>query len=95
VTCNLEEREYRVYGYKGKQVRDNIHAEDVARFIFEFFSSPRVAEVYNIGGGKANSCSIIEAFALIAAHTGKRNAIRTSTTRAQAITSVITVTCGR
>jgi CDP-paratose 2-epimerase len=48
-----------------------MHAEDVARFIFEFCSSPRVAEVYNIGGGKANSCSIIEAFALIAAHTGK------------------------
>src|SRR5262245_53389846 len=71
VTCNLEEREYRVYGYKGKQVRDNIHAEDVARFIFEFFSNPRAAEVYNIGGGKANSCSILEAFALIADHTGK------------------------
>ena len=71
VTCNLEEREYRVYGYKGKQVRDNIHAEDVARFVFEFVSRPRVAEVYNIGGGKANSCSIVEAFELIAAHTGK------------------------
>ena len=71
VTCNLEEREYRVYGYKGKQVRDNIHAEDVARIIFEFFRSPRVAEVYNLGGGKANSCSILEAFELTAAHTGK------------------------
>ena len=71
VACNLEEREYRIYGYKGKQVRDNIHAEDVARFIFEFVSSPRVAEVYNIGGGKANSCSILEAFDLVAAHTGK------------------------
>jgi CDP-paratose 2-epimerase len=71
VTCNLEEREYTVYGYKGKQVRDNIHAEDVARFIFEFVNSPRVAEVYNIGGGKANSCSILEAFELTAAHTGK------------------------
>jgi CDP-paratose 2-epimerase len=52
-------------------VRDNIHAVDVARFVFEFFCSPRVAEVYNLGGGKANSCSILEAFELIAAHTGK------------------------
>lgn len=71
VMCNLEGLEYRVYGYKGKQVRDNIHAGDVARFIFEFCSNPRVAEVYNLGGGKANSCSILEAFALTAAHTGK------------------------
>jgi CDP-paratose 2-epimerase len=64
VKCNLEEREYRVFGYKGKQVRDNIHAEDVARFMFAFFQAPRVAEVYNLGGGKDNSCSILEAFAL-------------------------------
>ena len=76
VTCNLEEREYRIYGYKGKQVRDNIHAEDVARFVFEFASSPRVGEVYNIGGGKVNSCSILEALALIAGHTGKAQRYR-------------------
>jgi CDP-paratose 2-epimerase len=62
VKCNLEGREYKVYGYKGKQVRDNIHAEDVARFMFEFWKAPRSAEVYNLGGGKANSCSILEAF---------------------------------
>lgn len=62
VKCNLEGREYRVFGYKGKQVRDNIHSEDVARFMWEFVQSPRVAEVYNLGGGKANSCSILEAF---------------------------------
>lgn len=62
VKCNLEGREYRVFGYKGKQVRDNIHSEDVARFIHAFVETPRVAEVYNIGGGKANSCSILEAF---------------------------------
>jgi CDP-paratose 2-epimerase len=64
VKCNLEEREYRVFGYKGKQVRDNIHSEDVARFMYAFFQAPRVAEVYNLGGGKDNSCSILEAFAL-------------------------------
>jgi CDP-paratose 2-epimerase len=62
VKCNLEGREYRVFGYKGKQVRDNIHSLDVARFMAAFIKAPRVAEVYNLGGGKANSCSILEAF---------------------------------
>jgi CDP-paratose 2-epimerase len=71
VKCNLEGREYKVYGYKGKQVRDNIHSEDVARFLFEFAQAPRVAEVYNLGGGRGNSCSILEAFARVEAITGK------------------------
>jgi CDP-paratose 2-epimerase len=62
VRCNVEGREYTIFGYKGKQVRDNIHAFDVARFIEEFIKAPRVAEVYNLGGGKGNSCSILEAF---------------------------------
>ncbi len=62
VKCNLEGREYRVFGYKGKQVRDNIHSLDVARFMAAFVDAPRVGEVYNLGGGKANSCSILEAF---------------------------------
>jgi CDP-paratose 2-epimerase len=62
VKCNLEGKEYKVFGYKGKQVRDNIHSFDVVRFIHMFIEAPRVAEVYNIGGGKANSCSILEAF---------------------------------
>ncbi len=70
VKCNLERREYRVFGYKGKQVRDNIHSEDVARFIHAFVDAPRVAEVYNLGGGKANSCSILEAFALAESFSG-------------------------
>ena len=70
--CNLEGREYKVYGYKGKQVRDNIHSEDVASFMYEFWKSPRVAEVYNLGGGKANSCSILEAFRMTADVTGKK-----------------------
>jgi CDP-paratose 2-epimerase len=69
--CNIEGREYKVYGYKGKQVRDNIHSEDVARFIFEFWNAPRAAEVYNIGGGKKNACSILEAFDRIGAITGR------------------------
>jgi CDP-paratose 2-epimerase len=72
VRCNVEGREYRVLGYKGKQVRDNIHAHDVAAFIHAFSKSPRVGEVYNIGGGKSNSCSIVEAFELVASLTGRR-----------------------
>lgn len=71
VKCNLEGREYRVFGYKGKQVRDNIHSHDVARFIEEFINAPRVAEVYNIGGGRANSCSILEAFAIAGKFSGQ------------------------
>ena len=62
IKCNLTGREYNVYGYKGKQVRDNIHSLDVARFIAAFVANPRAGEVYNIGGGRANSCSILEAF---------------------------------
>jgi CDP-paratose 2-epimerase len=71
VKCNLEGREYKVYGYKGKQVRDNIHSEDVARFIAAFCAKPRVAEVYNLGGGRGNSCSILEAFEMVKRVTGK------------------------
>lgn len=62
IKCNVEGREYKVYGYKGKQVRDNIHSEDVAAFMYAFSQAPRVAEVYNLGGGKSNSCSVLEAF---------------------------------
>jgi CDP-paratose 2-epimerase len=71
VKCNLEGRRYTVFGYRGKQVRDNIHATDVAAFIARFIATPRPAAVYNIGGGKENSCSILEAFELVAARTGK------------------------
>ena len=72
VKCNLEEHKYTVYGYKGKQVRDNIHSHDVARFIEEFINSPRNGEVYNLGGGKSNSCSVLEAFDITEQITGKK-----------------------
>ncbi|MFA5057813.1 MAG: NAD-dependent epimerase/dehydratase family protein, partial [Opitutaceae bacterium] len=71
VKCNLEGRAYRIFGYKGKQVRDNIHALDVARFMAAFVAAPRAGEVYNLGGGKANSCSILEAFKLTEHFTGR------------------------
>jgi CDP-paratose 2-epimerase len=71
VKCNLENRTYKIYGYKGKQVRDNIHSYDVARFIEVFIQAPRCGEVYNLGGGKENTCSILEAFDIVASLTGK------------------------
>jgi CDP-paratose 2-epimerase len=71
VKCNLEAREYKIFGYQGKQVRDNIHSHDVARFIEEFIKSPRKGEVYNIGGGRDNSCSILEAFKIAESFSGK------------------------
>jgi len=71
VKVNVEGGVYHIYGYKGKQVRDNIHALDVARFIAAFAENPRSAEVYNIGGGRANSCSILEAFEMVAQITGR------------------------
>jgi len=76
VKCNLEGREYTIFGYQGKQVRDNIHSEDVARFIHAFYHSPRCGEVYNLGGGKANSCSILEAFSQVEEFSGKKQIYR-------------------
>jgi len=72
IKCNLEEKPYTIFGYKGKQVRDNIHSFDVARFIEEFIKNPRTAEVYNLGGGKENTISILEAFNLISSISGKQ-----------------------
>ena len=60
-----------MFGYKGKQVRDNIHSHDVACFIEAFLEAPRTAEIYNLGGGRDNSCSILEAFKLVESHSGK------------------------
>jgi CDP-paratose 2-epimerase len=63
---------YTVYGYKGKQVRDNIHSQDVVRAIEEFIANPRPGEVYNMGGGRANSISVLEAIARIEQITGRK-----------------------
>ena len=58
-----EGRPYRVFGYKGKQVRDNIHSNDVCSFFHAFQQNPRISAVYNIGGGRENSISMLEAIA--------------------------------
>jgi CDP-paratose 2-epimerase len=72
IKVNLEGGVYRIFGYKGKQVRDNIHSFDVARAIEEITKAAPCGEVYNIGGARANSCSILEAFQLVESLTGKK-----------------------
>jgi CDP-paratose 2-epimerase len=67
-----EGRVYRLYGYKGKQVRDNIHAHDVCTAILAFFESPRSGAVYNLGGGRANSVSVLEAITRFESIVGRR-----------------------
>jgi CDP-paratose 2-epimerase len=72
VKMQIEGRPYRIYGYKGKQVRDNIHSYDVARLIEAIYENPRCGAVYNLGGGRANSCSILEAFETVTQLTGRK-----------------------
>ena len=71
VKCNVQGLEYRVFGYKGNQVRDNIHCRDVAAFVHAFAEHPRCGEIYNLGGGKGNSCSVLEAFAISERYSGR------------------------
>lgn len=71
IKCNLIGKKYIIFGYKGKQVRDNIHSVDVASFIEKYIENPRAGEVYNIGGGKNNTCSILEAFEMISSLSGR------------------------
>ena len=52
---------YTIFGYKGKQVRDNIHSSDLIHAFYEFFRAPRKGEIYNIGGGRFSNCSMLEA----------------------------------
>ena len=62
--CTITGTEYRIQGYKGKQVRDNIHSHDLVRAFFHFYEAPRAAAVYNIGGSRHCECSIVEAISL-------------------------------
>lgn len=63
VLCAVRGKPYSVFGYHGKQVRDQIHCSDVASLFLEFYKSPRPGEVFNLGGGRANSLSILETVA--------------------------------
>lgn len=72
VLAALEERPYTIFGYKGKQVRDQIHARDVIDCFWAFAQAPRPGEVYNLGGGKQNAASLMECVEMIDKRTGKR-----------------------
>jgi len=70
--CCVKAERYTIFGYKGKQVRDNIHSYDAVEAFYHFYQKPRQGEVYNLGGGRENNCSILEAVTLCEEITGKR-----------------------
>jgi len=72
VKCSKLKKHYTIFGYKGKQVRDNIHSKDLISAFFEFYKNPRHGEVYNIGGGLKSNCSVIEAINLIEDISGQK-----------------------
>ena len=83
VKKSLKEKKYFIYGYKGKQVRDNLHSFDLLNCFWEFFKNPKYGEVYNIGGGRFSNCSIIEALDLVEEYSNikiKRNILKTPRT---------------
>lgn len=69
--CTATGDPYTIFGYKGKQVRDNIHAADLIAAFYEFFKAPRVGKVYNIGGGRQSNCSMLEAIEMCQEITGR------------------------
>ena len=71
VKCAVSDRPYTVFGYKGKQVRDNIHSRDLVSAFWQFSQAPRSGEVYNIGGGPLSNCSMLEAIATVERLTGR------------------------
>ena len=70
--CAITGEKYSVFGYKGKQVRDNIHSHDFVGAIYEYYKSPRSGEVYNMGGGRFSNCSMLEAIEVCEDVTGNR-----------------------
>jgi len=76
--CCIRGEPYTILGYKGKQVRDNIHSYDAVNAFYHFFQNPRAGEVYNLGGGRENNCSILEAVKLCEEITGKKLKVKYS-----------------
>jgi len=70
--CAVTETPYTIFGYKGKQVRDNIHSYDLVNMFWHFYQNPRSGEVYNVGGGRHSNCSMIEAINICEEITGKK-----------------------
>src|SRR5215216_6172457 len=69
--CTVTGKPYRVFGYKGKQVRDNIHSHDLVEAFWQYFQAPRPGEVYNLGGSRHSNCSMLEAIDLCAEISGR------------------------
>ena len=65
VKTSIENKKYNLIGYKGKQVRDNLHSQDLVNCFWEFYKKPRNGEIYNMGGGRYSNCSIVEALNLV------------------------------
>lgn len=72
IKCVKYEKDYKIFGYKGKQVRDNIHSYDLVNSFYEFYKNPKIGEVYNIGGGIYSNCSMIEAIEMCENLAGKK-----------------------
>jgi CDP-paratose 2-epimerase len=70
--CSVVGAEYRIFGYQGKQVRDNIHSYDLVNAFYHFFRNPKAGEVYNIGGSRFSNCSILEAIKICELISGNR-----------------------
>jgi CDP-paratose 2-epimerase len=70
--CVMSGRPYTIFGYKGKQVRDNIHSADLVNMFWHFYQTPRQGEVYNAGGSRHSNCSMLEAIGMCEAITGKK-----------------------
>jgi len=71
IKCQLSGKKYTIYGYKGKQVRDNIHSSDLVSAFWNFYKKPKMGAVYNIGGGIYSNISMLEAINLIESISGK------------------------
>lgn len=72
IKCAIKNEQYNIYGYKGKQVRDNIHSYDLVNMFWHFYQNPRVGEVYNAGGGRFSNCSVLEAIKICEEITGNK-----------------------
>ena len=72
VKASFKSKKYTLIGYKGKQVRDNIHSNDLVNCFWEYYKKPKSGEVYNVGGGRFSNCSIIEALNFVEKKTGKK-----------------------
>lgn len=80
IKCQLTGRPYTIYGYKGKQVRDNIHSYDLVNAFWHFHQKPRQGEVYNIGGSRFSNCSMLEAIDMVEEFSGKKLNFKVSET---------------